>query len=212
MRLKRLAIIIGAILFLITGTLFLIERRSKATADKIFGNMAYLTDSPYFSERASLVNGRYDWNYTSEDNVFSSYSLQYTGQYVYGDFNHDGLKDAAVIIIENSGGNADWYTLAFLINDGKQFVHRASGLLDDSAIINSMRQENGKVVVDMFVHQDGDCMAGPTNHVKGIFDYGGGGRWIQGRRIPDKSFFDPIFYIFKDPSSWAYVFERWKFL
>jgi len=35
----------------------------------------------------------------------------YTGKYVYGDFNHDGLKDAAVIVIENSGGNADWYTL-----------------------------------------------------------------------------------------------------
>lgn len=210
MRLKRLVIIIAVILFLISVTLFLTGRQSKADADKIFGNMIYLSDSPYFSDRVSLVNGRYEWNYTSEDNVFLSYSLQYTGQYVYGDFNHDGLRDAAVIVIENSGGNADWYTLAFLINDGKKFVHRASGLLDDRAIVNSMRQKNDKVLVDMFIHQDGDCMAGPTRHVKTVFEYNGGAHWIQGRRISTRSFFDPISYILRDPSSWVYVFERWK--
>jgi len=210
MRLKRLVIIISIILSLISGTLFLIERRSKAAADKIFGNMTYLTNSPYFSEKASLVNGRYEWNRKTENNVFLSYNLQYTGRYVYGDFNYDGLKDAAVIIIENSGGNADWHTLAFLINDGKKFIHRASGLLDDRAIVNSIRQKNGKVLVDMFVHQDGDCMAGPTRHVKSVFEYNGDRRWIEGRRISAKSFFDPIFYILKNPSSWVYVLERWK--
>lgn len=172
--------------------------------------MSYLTDSPYFSEQASLVNGLYEWNYISEDNVFSYYRLEYTGQYVYGDFNHDGLEDAAVIVIENSGGNADWYTLAFLINDGKKFVHQASGVLDDRAIINSIRHKNGKVIVDMFSHQDGDCMGGPTYHVKSVFEYSGGIRWIEGKRIPNKALFDPIFYILKNPSSWAYVFERWK--
>lgn len=172
--------------------------------------MSYLTNSPYFSEKAFLVNGRYEWNRKIENNVFLSYDLQYTGQYVYGDFNHDGLKDAAVIIVENSGGNADWYTLAFLINDGKNFVHRTSGLLGDRAIVNSVRQKSGKVLVDMFVHQDGDCMAGSTCHVKSVFEYSGGGRWIEGRRISAKSFWDPVFYILRDYSSWAYVLERWK--
>jgi hypothetical protein len=211
MRLKKIWIIIGAILLLISGILYLIrEHRSKASANKIFGNMSYLTDSPYFSEQAPLVNGLYEWKYISEDNAFSHYRLEYTGQYVYGDLNHDGLKDAVVIVIENSGGNADWHTLAFLINDGKKLVHRASGLLGDRAIINSLRQKNGRVIVDMFVHQDGDCMAGPTGHVKGIFEYSRGGRWIEGMRISAKSFFDPILYILKDPSSWAYVCERWK--
>lgn len=169
MRLKRFAVIVGAILFLATGALFLVESRSKATADKIFGNMAYLTDSPYFSENVSLVNGSYEWSYISKDNVFLSYCLRYAGKYVYGDFNHDGLKDAAVIVIENSGGNAEWHTVAFLIN-----------------------------------------MAGPTNHVKSVFEYSGDSRWIKGARISAKSFFDPVLYILKDPSSWAYVFERWK--
>lgn len=211
MRLRKLAIIIGVILFLISGTLFLInEYRSKAIADRIFGNMTYLTDSPYFSEDVSLIDGRYEWSYESEDNALVYYNLQYADKYVYGDFNHDGLEDAAVIVIENSGGNADWYTLSFLINDGEKLVHRASGLLGDRAIINSLRQKNGKVIMDMFVHQEGDCMAGPTNHVKSVFEYGRGERWIEGKQVSAKSFFDPILYILKDPSSWAYVIERWK--
>lgn len=210
MRLKRLVVTVGAILFLATATLFLIERRSKAAADKIFDNMAYLTDSPYFSENVSLVNGSYEWSYISEDNVFLSYHLRYAGKYVYGDFNHDGLKDAAVIVIENSGGNAEWHTLAFLINDGKKFVHRASGLLGNNAIVNSFRQKDGKVLVNMFVYQDGDCMAGPTNHVKSVFEYSEGRRWIEGVQISAKSFFDPILYILRDPSSWTYVLERWR--
>lgn len=183
MRLRRSAIIVGAIFFLISAMSFLMGRRSKAVADTIFGNMTYLTNSPYFSEEVTLTGGRYDWNYSSEDDVFVFYHLHYEGRYVYGDFNHDGLKDAAVIMAESSGGTAEWYSVAFLINDGKKFIHRASGLLGDRAIVNSIQQENGKVLVDMFVHQDGDCMADPTNHVKGIFDYGKGGRWIEGRRI-----------------------------
>lgn len=210
MRLKRLGIIIGFILFLISVTLFIMGRQSKLTADKIFGNMTYLTDAPYFVEQAPLVNGLYEWKYISEDKVLSYYRLEYTGQYIYGDFNHDRLKDAAVIVIENSGGNADWWMLAFLINDGKKFVHRASAALDDMAIVNSVRQKNGEVLVDMFVHQDGDCMSGPTFHVKSTFEYSEGKRWIEGNRISAKSFFDPILYILKDPSSWAYVLERWK--
>lgn len=212
MRLKKVGIIIGGVLFLISGILFLIEYQSKVIADKLFGNMTYLTDSPYFSEAVSLVNGRYEWSYESEDNAFVYYNLQYAGKYVYGDFNHDGLKDVAVIVIENSGGNADWQTLAFLINDGEKLVNRSSAVLGDRAIINSLRQKNGKILVDMFVHQDGDCMAGPTNHIKTVFEYSEGRRWIEGVSISAKSLFDPVFYILKDPSSWAYVFERWKVL
>jgi hypothetical protein len=210
MRLKSYPIILGTLLFLTFTTIFLIGHRSQAVADKIFGNMAYLTNSPYFSEEVTLTGGRYDWNYSSEDDVFVFYHLQYEGRYVYGDFNHDGLKDVAVIMAESSGGTAEWYSVVFLINDGKKLVHRTSGLLGDRAIINSLRQNNGKVVADMFIHQDGDCMAGPTNHVKSIFEYSEGKRWIEGVQISAKSFFDPILYVLRNPSSWAYVFERWK--
>lgn len=215
---KRSEFIVAvSIPFFILSVIFFFLYQSRRLAHQVFGNMTYLSDSPNFSENVTLVDGSYEWHYTSVDHVFLSYYLQYEGRYVYGDFNHDGLKDAAVIYTENSGGNADWYTLAFLINDGKKLVHRASGVLDDRAIINSMREQNGKVIVDLFVHQDDDCMGGPTKHVKVIFEYGENKRWIEGKQISAKSVFDPIILMLKPPfslsslvdfASWTYYFER----
>ena len=102
------------------------------------------------------------------------WDVYYDNWYVYGDFNHDGLKDAAVIIVVNPGdGNLNDYELAFLINDGKKLVHKASRYLDTWAIINSMKVKNGKVIVDMYVHQKGDCNAGPSKRVLNVYEYNG---------------------------------------
>lgn len=99
--------------------------------------------------------------------------VYYEGNYVYGDFNHDGSQDAATIIAINTGGNQDRYTLAFLINENGHLVHRASIDLDDRAIINSMEEEDGKVLIDMLVHKLTDTMGGPSNHVRRSYEYTG---------------------------------------
>lgn len=143
--------------------------QSRAAADKLFGNMTYLTHAPYIAEKVTLVNGGFERHYEREVSLY--YHFQYNGKYVYGDFNRDGLKDAAVIITENEGGSGEFRSLAFLINDGRQLVHRVSHSLGDRAIINSLRERNGKVVIDMFVHGERDCMAGPTKRVKNSYDY-----------------------------------------
>ena len=101
-----------------------------------------------------------------------------------------------MVISENNGGSAQLYTIAFLINDEKALMHKASGPLGDRAIINSIKTRNGKVLVDMFVHQDGDSMAGPTKHVKRIFEYRENARWIEGKELSAKSIFDPIRLMF----------------
>lgn len=136
-------------------------------AARIFGNMTYFISQPVYEPRIQkvmLVNGKFQKLYLD---------VYYEDKYVYGDFNHDGLKDAAVIISENFGGNADYYHLVFLINDGKKLVHRASYYLDTWAIINSVRQKEGKVIVDMYVHQKGDCNAGPSKRVRNVYEYSG---------------------------------------
>ena len=142
------------------------ERHAAEQAIRIFGNATYVMGNQY----AALVDGVHDEPYLH---------VRYDEKHVYGDFNDDGVRDAAVIVIENNGGNADWYTLAFLINDGEAFVHRASRVLDDRAIINSMREKNGKVLIDMFVHREGDCMAGPTKRVRNIYTYDGPDHWAE---------------------------------
>lgn len=135
-------------------------------AAKIFGNMTYLVGDNHQADAVTLVNGTY-----IRRNVWDIY---YDDWYVYGDFNHDGLKDAAVIIVINpGGGNMNLYTLAFLINDGHKLVHRASYRLENWAIINSLRAKKDKVIVDMYVHQERDCNAGPSKRVRNVYKYSG---------------------------------------
>ncbi len=139
---------------------------SKDHASSVFGNMTYHIEGALNENQKNvkLVNGFHQER---------EFLVEYERRFVYDDFNHDGLKDAAVILLENTGGNQDWYTLAFLINDGKRLVHRSSIYLDDDAMIYAMKAENGKVYLDMNVHQEGDCHAGPTEHVRESYLYPG---------------------------------------
>ena len=166
MRLSRFLFLFAGLIVL--GTL--VQQHASRHAARIFGNATYLMGNEYVAQVATLVNSVHDEPYLH---------VYYDDRYVYGDFNGDGLNDAAVILIENNGGNAEWYTLTFLINDGERFVHRASRVLDDRAIINSMREKDGQVVIDMFVHQEGDCMAGPTKRVRNVYTYDGPDRWAE---------------------------------
>ncbi|MFH0753203.1 MAG: hypothetical protein V2A70_01405 [Candidatus Omnitrophota bacterium] len=130
--------------------------------------MTYFVNEPFDTKKIKgilLVNGEYEEQFL---NVY------YDKKYVYGDFNHDGLKDAAVVIFENHGGNSDYYELAFLINDGKRLVHRATRGLGVWVIVNSLREKDGKVIVDMYVHQEGDCNAGPSKRVRNAYEYAEG--------------------------------------
>jgi hypothetical protein len=153
------------VLFLICCALLLSRAQSKASAEKLLGNMTYWTGTPDVP-RLTLIDGSRTASYGR-----LHVSLHLEGHFCFGDFNRDGLQDAAVVIFDNEGGNLDDYSLAFLIHDGAKFVHRRSVHLGFWSIINSVRAHAGKVVVDMFVHQEGDCNAGPTKRVQKIFDY-----------------------------------------
>jgi hypothetical protein len=137
--------------------------------DKVFGNMTYMIGNEYCAERASLVDGKYE--------VPGIMYVYYEGQYVYGDFNRDGARDAAVIIAESGGGSGHFLELAFLINEDGQFIHKTSKYLGDRVIINSLEEKDGKVLIDMFVHRENDCMAGPTKRVCDVYEYSGTTAW-----------------------------------
>lgn len=139
-------------------------------AARIFGNATYVMWDGYRAQAVTLVDGVHDEPYLY---------VRYDDRYVYGDFNGDGVRDAAVIVVENNGGTAAWYTLAFLIGEKGGFIHRASRVLDDRAIINALREKEGKVLVNMFVHQEGDCRAGPTKRVRNLYTYDGPDPWTE---------------------------------
>jgi len=167
MRVKRFGVGRSCVvLCLMLGTVLLPGRQSRAAAHRMFGNMTYFTNSPDIAEKVTLAGGDgVVWN------DLLHVSLYYEGRYVYGDLNRDGLRDAAVIIGESQGGSDDAVELAFLIHDGTRLVHRQSVYLGDSAIIHSLKERSGNVIVDMRVHQEGDCQAGPTKRVRNVYDY-----------------------------------------
>ena len=163
------------------------QKYASRQAARLFGNTTYVVGNEHGAQTVTMVNGVHDEPYLH---------VQYDDKYVYGDFNRDGLKDAAVILIENTGGNADWYTLAFLMNDGEKLIHKASRELDDRAIINSMREKNDNVLIDMFVHQEGDCMGGPTKRVRNIYSYDGPDNWRKIKESPyQRIYADGIRYL-----------------
>lgn len=141
------------------------ESQAMVSEKKLLGNLTYSTGSGDVPKLSLIDGSRTAWYGRC------SVSLNLEGHYVFGDFNRDGLRDAAVVIFQNEGGNLDDYSLAFLINDGTKLVHRNSVHLDFWAIINYIWQRDGEVFVDLFVHQEGDCNAGPTKRVKRVFDY-----------------------------------------
>ena len=186
MRLIKKICVFSSGIFLVAG---LVGYQSRTAANSFFRNMTYLTDSPYLVEKVTLTNGSYEGRY---GRLF--YGLYYEGRYIYGDFNHDGLKDAAVIISQSQNGSAENQTLAFLINDGTRLAHQQSASLGDRTMIRSLSERNGKVFIDMFVHQPGDCMAGPTKHVQYAYEYSDQGKWTQGTLVnvfPSRKF--PVF-------------------
>jgi len=137
--------------------------------EEIFANMTYIIGNEYGSQRVSLIDGKYKEPYLLY--------VYYEDKFVCGDFNNDGLEDAAVIIGEGGGGSGYWRLLAFLINDGSQFVHKASQEFGDGVIINSLEEQQGKVIIDMFVHRRGDCRGGPTKRVRRVYGYSGPQAW-----------------------------------
>ena len=159
MRLTHI-ILLFAVVFCLCGF------TSKKEAERIFGNMTYLVGNERHADMVTLSNGKYYRRYV--------WDIYYDHWYGFGDFNHDGLRDAVAIIVVNpGGGNTNDYMLEFLINNGHKLVHRASYYLDNWAIINSLRVKNDKVVVDMYVHQKGDCNAGPSKRVRNVYAYSG---------------------------------------
>lgn len=166
MRLKRFGIRkILATFCLVACAVFIFEYQSRAAAHKVFGNMSYYTSSPYIVEKMTLKNGA-----ATAYNGLLYYTYVYDRRYVYGDFNKDGLKDAAVLVYdgeENAGG----YDLAFLINDGNQLVHRGSYYLGRWVAIKSLRERDGKVLVRKLVSEGDDWAAGRDRSVIEIYDY-----------------------------------------
>ena len=147
-----------------------------SSPDDIFGNLTYIIGDEDSSERVTLLNGKY--RDTPKHPLLCVYYEE--GDFVYGDFNSDGLEDAAVVLYDSGGGSGYFLSLAFLINDGTKLVHKSSYNLGYKVDIISLVEQHGKVRVDMLVRDKREGSGGFSKEVRNIYEYLGPTEWGSG--------------------------------
>lgn len=81
--------------------------------------------------------------------------------YVFDDFDGDGVQDAAVIIYSNYGGSGTFIELAILL-DKDNPVYWTGELLGDRVKVNTISSENKIITLDLVVHGENDPACCPT--------------------------------------------------
>jgi len=79
-------------------------------------------------------------------------------QPVYGDLNHDGRNDAAVLLLQHTGGSGSFVYLAAAI-DGVSAIE--SYFLGDRIMVRSLQIKNHVITVDYLKHSTKQPMASP---------------------------------------------------
>ena len=140
--------------------------------DDELANMTYIIGDENHSQMVRLVDGKY--RYPVEHPLLCVY---YEGKFVYGDFNNDELLDAAVVIYDSGGGSGYSLNLAFLINDGVQLVHKSSYYLGYKADVIHLDEEDGKVVVHMWIYDEDTWAEGIMKRAQVTYEYTGPTEW-----------------------------------
>jgi hypothetical protein len=91
----------------------------------------------------------------------------------YGDVDGDGVEDAAVLLVENSGGSGSFVYLAAVLNQNGSPENVATTLLGDRAQVQSLTIEEGQIAVKMVTHGPDDPMCCPTQEVEQIYELEG---------------------------------------
>jgi hypothetical protein len=114
-----------------------------------------------------MINGQYQVGTDSTSRDFLTVTINDLA--VFGDLNGDSVDDAAVILSEWYGGTGINVYLAAVTNWAGLPLHKASVLIDDRAIIQSARIENGLIIVDALVHGENDPGCCPSKQITRVF-------------------------------------------
>ena len=118
----------------------------------------------YEGELVQLTDGRYEGEPFVEGGA-SRPTVTFIEPLAFGDLNGDGVNDAAVLLVENSGGSGSFVFLAAVVNASGQPKNVATQLLGDRANVQALRIDGGKVTVEMLTHGPADPMCCPSLEV-----------------------------------------------
>ncbi len=127
-----------------------------------------------YDEPVQLTDGKYEGEPFVPGGASRPTVVLHPEVYAFGDLNDDGVDDAAVILIESSGGSGNFRYLAAVINEDGVPVNIATQFIGDRERIQAVSIEDGEIAVEMLAHGPGDPMCCPTQEVTKRFRLEGG--------------------------------------
>jgi len=136
-----------------------------------------LKDAEYqgiYPEAVKLTDGQYEGEPFVEGGA-SRPTVLFTEPYALGDLDGDGVDDAAVLLVENSGGSGSFVYLAAVLNRDGQPENVATTLLGDRAQVEELSIDSGQIGVKMLTHGPEDPMCCPSQESQETYTLEGGG-------------------------------------
>jgi len=121
-----------------------------------------------YEEPVQLTNGKYEGEPFVEGGA-SRPTVLFIEPYALGDLNGDGAEDAAVLLVENSGGSGSFVYLAAVVNKDGKPENAATTLLEDRAQVKSLTIANGKITVEMVTHGPEDPRCCPSQEETRVY-------------------------------------------
>jgi hypothetical protein len=88
---------------------------------------------------------------------------QYFGNEVKADFNGDGIKDAAFLITQNSGGSGTFYYVALALGSKNGYQGKNAIFLGDRIAPQTTEFKNGKIIVNYADRKAGQSITTPPS-------------------------------------------------
>ncbi|MEM7119130.1 MAG: META domain-containing protein [Chloroflexota bacterium] len=120
-----------------------------------------LTYQGIYEEPVTLENGRFEGEPFDEGGA-SRPTVTRLAETAFGDFNGDAVEDAVVLLAEHSGGSGTFIFAAAVLHRGVTLENSGTILLGDRVAIESMRIENGELIIEAKTHRDSDGLCCPT--------------------------------------------------
>ena len=119
-----------------------------------------MTGSDQVARIISFKDGKYEQGTDPSQTGYVSISIG--DQIVFGDLNGDGLADAVVSLAENYGGTGVFVSILVILNNSGQPGRVATASIEDRALVNELKIENGEILVDVTVHGPNDPLCCPS--------------------------------------------------
>ena len=121
-----------------------------------------------YPETVQLSNGRYEGEPFQEGGT-SRPMVIFIEPTAFGDLDGDGVDDAAVLVVETSGGSGAFIYLAAMLNQDGEPYNQATLLLGDRVQVKALKIDAGEIQIEMLTHGPDDPLCCPSQETSASY-------------------------------------------